>query len=174
MKRKQIGVIGSAGLEEYPRKKPSVKIYEAAYQIGKLLASRDAIVVCGGKGGIMESVCKGAQEKNGITVGVISGNKRGKSNSYVDVEVVSGFVNFGEEGLIISMSDSVIVLGGGAGTLQEITLAYRSKKPIIVVSGLGGWGKKLRNSYLDSRRNVKVVEADNINSAVDLALSIIE
>lgn len=69
------------------------------------------------------------------------------------------------------MADAVIVLGGGAGTLQEITLAYRSKKPIIVVTGLGGWGKKLRNSYLDSRRNIKIIEADSIETAVDLALS---
>lgn len=77
MKRKQIAVIGSAGPEEYPGKKPSMEIYRCAFEIGSLLASRGAIVVCGGKGGIMESVCMGAKEKEGTTVGVIAGNRRG-------------------------------------------------------------------------------------------------
>lgn len=160
MKKKQIAVIGSAGLEEYPDKKPNKKLYEIAFEIGELLAKNNAIVVCGGKGGIMESVCKGAKSKSGLTVGVVSGSKRGTSNKYVDVEVVSGFTNFGEEGLIISMADAVIVLGGGAGTLQEIALAYRGKKKIVAIKNMGGWGDKLAGKYVDERMNV-IIECTN-------------
>jgi len=168
MKRKQVAVIGSAGPEEYPGQKPTKKTFEIAYEVGKLLAEENVIVICGGKGGIMEAVCKGAKENNGITVGVVSGNIRGTSNKYVDVEIVSGFTNFGEEGLIISMADAVIVLGGGAGTLQEIALAYRSKKQIVAIAGLRGWGDKLRNSFIDERKSIKIGEAKSAKEAVEL------
>ena len=123
MKKLQIGVIGSAGWEEYPNKKPSKKVFEAAYEVGKLIASKNAVLVCGGKGGIMEEACRGAKENNGLTVGVISGNQRNQANKYVDIEVVSGLTNRGEESLLVCMSDGFIAIGGGAGTLQEITNA---------------------------------------------------
>lgn len=171
MKKKQIAVIGSAGPEEYPGKKPSNQLYKVAYEIGQQLAENNATVVCGGKGGIMESVCKGAKSKSGMTVGVVSGNKRGTSNKYVDVEVVSGFTNFGEEGLIISMADAVIVLGGGAGTLQEIALAYRGKKKIVAINGIGGWGDTLAGKYVDERKNVLIESVKTVEEAVSGVLS---
>lgn len=171
-KRKiQIGIIGSAGPEEYPGKKPSNKIYEITEVVGKMVAEKNAIIICGGKGGIMESACKGAKSVGGITVGVVSGNKRGTSNQYVDVEVVSGTINCGEEALIISMSDALIILGGGAGTLQEITLAYRNNKPMVALVGLEGWGKKLANTYLDDRKKVKIISAKTPKEAIDIVFN---
>ena len=101
MKKLQIGIIGSAGWEEYPNRKPSKNAFEIAYEAGKLIAFNNAVLVCGGKGGIMEESCRGAKENNGITVGVISGNQRNQSNKYIDVEIVSGSINCSEESLIV-------------------------------------------------------------------------
>lgn len=171
-KRKiQIGVIGSAGPEEYPGKKPSNKIYEVAENVGRMIAENNAITICGGKGGIMEFACKGAKSVGGITVGIVSGNKRFTCNQYIDVEVISGTINCGEEALITSMSDALIILGGGSGTLQEITLAYRNNKPMVAIVNLEGWGKKLANTYLDYRKKVKIIPAKTPKQAIDIVFN---
>ena len=170
MKKLQVGVIGSAGCEEYPNKKPSKKAFKTAYEIGKIIASEKAILICGGKGGIMKEACRGAKENNGITVGVISGNKLNQANEYVDVEVVSGVTNCSEEALIISMSDGIIAIGGGAGTLQEIAIAYRNKKPVIAIRGIPGWANKLSDTYLDERKIIKILGARSPREALKLLL----
>lgn len=170
MKRLQIGLIGSAGFEEYPNQKPDKNAYEIAYKIGKLIAQKKAILVCGGKSGVMEEACRGAKENNGLTVGIISGNERGQANSYVDVEVVSGMNNCGEEAITISMSDGIIAIGGGAGTLQEIALAYRNKKPIVSIKDIFGWADKLAGKYLDERKKIKIKSAKTPEEAISLLL----
>lgn len=169
-KKIQIGVIGSAGWEEYPGKKPNRKLYKLAYEVGKLIALKQAILICGGKGGIMMEVCRGAKENNGITVGVVSGNKRNTANTYVDIEVVSGFSNYAEEGIIVSMSDGIIAIGGGAGTLQEIATAYRNKKTIVAIQNSGGWAKITAGTYLDERKTVKIYATSSPNEAVRILI----
>lgn len=170
MERLQIGVIGSAGPEEYRGIKPDDKAYVFAEEIGRLIAEKNAVLVCGGNGGIMEAACRGAKSSNGITVGVVSGNIRGTCNPYVDVEVISGMTNCAEEALIISMSDALIILGGGAGTLQEIATAYRNNKPLVAIDGVEGWGNKLANTYLDYREITKIESMQTAKQAVDWAI----
>lgn len=170
----QIGIIGSAGYEEYPGQKPDKRAYRMAYDVGRLVAQKGAILVCGGKGGIMEEACRGAKDNDGTTVGVISGNERGKANKYVDVEIVSGMVNCGEEALIISMSDGLIAIGGGAGTLQEIATAYRNKKAVVAIQGISGWSDKVAGTFLDERKLAKIQKATSPNQAVKLLLDTIQ
>lgn len=167
----QIGVIGSAGPEEYPGKKPNSSTYAAAEKLGQMIAQKGAILICGGKGGIMEAACKGAKSLGGITVGIVSGNIRNSCNKFVDVEVLSGMNNCAEESIIISMSDALIILGGGAGTLQEISIAYRNNKPMVALTNIQGWGKKLAGRYLDYRNKVKIQEAQSCEQAIDLVFN---
>ncbi len=170
MKKLQIGIIGSAGYEEYPLAKPDKKAYKCAFELGELIAQKGAILICGGKGGIMEEACHGAKNKNGITVGIVSGNKRGQANKFVDVEVVSGMVNCSEEALIISMSDGIIAMGGGAGTLQELALAYRNKKPVVAIRNIAGWSNIVADTYLDERKIIKIGSAETAGEAMKLLL----
>lgn len=171
MRKLQIGIIGSAGLEEYPDKKPDMKAYRIAYELGRLIALQNAILVCGGKGGIMEEACRGAKRKKGMTVGIVSGNKRNQVNKFVDVEIVSGVTDASEDALIVSMSDGLIAIGGGAGTLQEISLAYKNKKPVVAITGVRGWANKLAGKYLDERKLVKIYKANNAKLAIATLLS---
>lgn len=168
MKRLQIAIIGSAGNEEYSGKKPAQRAFDAAYEAGRYLAKKNAILICGGKGGIMESACRGAKEENGITVGVVSGNNRNTSNGYIDVEIVSGIINCAEESLIISMSDGIVAIGGGSGTLQELAVAYRLQKPVVAIRGINGWANSLANTYLDERKLMKIASAKDAKSAIDM------
>jgi len=45
----QIGIIGSAGKEEYPEKTKKLnKIYKMAKELGELVAEKNAILITGG------------------------------------------------------------------------------------------------------------------------------
>ncbi|MBI3889589.1 TIGR00725 family protein [Candidatus Saccharibacteria bacterium] len=170
MKKLQIAVIGSAGNEEYPFRKPAQAMFAAAEKIGRLLAENNCIVINGGKGGVMEAVCRGAKSADGLTVAEVAGDGRLTSNDYVDIEVVTTDVGFRGPSSLIGMSDAVISLGGGAGTLQEIAVAYRMKKPIIFLMGYGGWTDRIEEDYLDERNLVKIVRTSSEEDAVKYAL----
>lgn len=167
MRKRQIAVIGSAGQEEYTYEKPDQAMLKVAEDLGVELAREGCIVVNGGKGGVMEAVCRGAKSAGGITVAEIAGAGRGEGNAYVDVEIVTNDSGFRGPSLLIGMSDAVIAIGGGAGTLQEITVAYRMKKPIILLVGYAGWTDRLSaEPYLDERRLTKFILATSPEAAV--------
>lgn len=171
----QIGVVGSAGPEEYTKNKvPSSEIYKLAYELGKTIAQEKGVLITGGKGGIMENASKGAKDMSGITVGVVCGSKRFTSNKFVDIEVVSGMQGCGEEAILVLMCDGLIGVGGGAGTLQELAIAYRNKKPVVLLTTEEGWSKKLAGKYLDERQNVKFASTNSPKKAVKMLLSIIK
>jgi uncharacterized protein (TIGR00725 family) len=168
----QIGVIGYAGVVEYPKgRAPKESIYQDAERVGFLLAEKGAIVVTGGKSGVMEYAARGARKANGVTVGVIKGNQRFRSNDFTDVEIVTGMTADGfDELLLVSMCDALIAIGGGAGTLEELAIAYRNKKPVIVLEKTGGWADKTSRTYLDERETMKIKSAATPEEAVGKAI----
>jgi uncharacterized protein (TIGR00725 family) len=167
-KRYQIGIVGSAGNDDYNGAQgASNDMMFEAEKIGCLLAKNNAIVVTGGKSGIMEAGARGAKKAGGQTVGVVKGKKRFTSNNFTDIEVISGMEADGfDEFLLVNMCDALIVIGGGAGTLEEITIAYRNKKPIVALNSQAGWAKKLAGKFLDNRNTVKIETANNAEEAV--------
>jgi hypothetical protein len=175
MKRKlQIGVMGSAGLEEYPEgTKIQKNLYQVARRLGFLLAKKGTIIVTGGKGGIMEEVSKGAKKAGGLVVAVLKGSKRNVSNQFTDVEILTGMDTGGSEFIQPILCDGLIILGGGAGTLQEIAVAYRIKRPIVTIDTLTGWGSKLSNSFLDDRKLMKIIGVKTPEQAVKIILSLL-
>lgn len=174
LKKLQIGVIGYAGIEEYPEAKaPQKNIYKAAERVGFLLARKGATVVTGGKGGVMEFAARGARKANGITVGVIKGSQRFRSNNFTEVEILTGMAADGfDEFVLVTMCDALITIGGGAGTLEEIVIAYRNKKPIIALEKTGGWADKTIEKYLDQRETIKIESAKTPEEAVEKAIKL--
>jgi uncharacterized protein (TIGR00725 family) len=108
---------------------------EIARRVGSLLADRDAVVVCGGLGGVMAAACEGAAARGGLTVGLLPGRDRGEANPHVSVVLPTGLGEL-RNGLVVAVSDAVIAIGGSWGTLSEVALAMRTGKPTVVV---GGW-----------------------------------
>ena len=45
--------------------------FEFAYQLGNLLAEAEYGIVCGGRSGVMEAVCKGSSEAGGFSIGIL-------------------------------------------------------------------------------------------------------
>jgi uncharacterized protein (TIGR00725 family) len=114
-----------------PGDEPSV----AAAEVGRLLAERGAVVVCGGRGGAMEAACRGAKKAGGLTVGILPGSDRSEANPYVDVVLPTG-LGEARNALVVGAADVVIAIGGGYGTLSEIALVLQARKRVI---GLGTW-----------------------------------
>ncbi len=174
MRKLQIGIIGSAGPEEYPSTStPDEKIYKIAEELGRIIANKNAVLVTGGKGGIMETACKGSKNNGGITVGIVKGDARGTSNNYIDIEIVTNTLGASEEAILINSCDGIIVVGGGAGTLQELTVAYRKSKPVVVLTTVDGVGVQYINKYMDSRNTTKFFGANNPAKAVDILLNLL-
>jgi uncharacterized protein (TIGR00725 family) len=106
-----------------------------AQDVGRELARRGAVLVCGGLGGVMEAACRGAQEAGGTTVGLLPGPDRSTANPHLSVALPTGMGEL-RNGLIVRAADAVIALGGEYGTLSEIGFALRLGRPVV---GLGTW-----------------------------------
>jgi uncharacterized protein (TIGR00725 family) len=107
----------------------------AATEVGRLIARRGWLLVCGGLGGVMEAAARGAHEAGGVTIGLLPGNNRDSANQYIAVPIATG-LGEGRNLLIVRTSDLIIAVGGEYGTLSEIALALKSGKPVI---GLDTW-----------------------------------
>ena len=135
---------------------------EAAEHVGRTLAARGAVVVCGGRGGVMEAACRGAKEGGGTTVGILPGLDRAEANPYVDVAVPTG-LGEARNALVVRAADALIAVGGEWGTLSEIALAKRAGKRVV---GLGTWEVSRAGRPVDG-----IVAASDPEEAVELALA---
>ncbi|ADG87771.1 hypothetical protein TBS_00260 [Thermobispora bispora] len=108
---------------------------EAAREVGRLLAERGAVVLCGGYGGVMAAAAAGARAAGGIVVGILSGRDRTGANPHLTVAIPTG-MGEARNAIIVRAADAVIVVGGSWGTLSELALARRGGTPVVT---LGGW-----------------------------------
>lgn len=108
---------------------------ERAEAVGRLLATRGAVVVCGGLGGVMEAVSRGAAEAGGTVLGILPGTQRADANEHVTVAVTTGMGEM-RNPLVVRSADAVIAVGGAYGTLSELAFALRTGVPVV---GIGTW-----------------------------------
>ena len=106
-----------------------------AEETGRLLAQKGFGVVCGGRGGVMEAVCRGANQMGGVTVGILPGEDESEANDWVQIVIPSG-IGEARNALVARAGRGVIAIGGGYGTLSEIALALKWGKR---VAGLQTW-----------------------------------
>jgi len=106
-----------------------------AEQVGREIARAQAVLICGGLGGVMAAACKGASEAGGLTIGLLPQTEHAAANPHVQIAIPTGI---GEaRNLIVALSgDAVIAVGGSLGTLSEIALALKNGRRVI---GLGTW-----------------------------------
>jgi uncharacterized protein (TIGR00725 family) len=122
-----VAVIGAGRAE--------AELLEAAAAVGRELARRGAVVVCGGLGGVMEAACRGARAEGGTTVGLLPGPDRSAANAWVSIAIPTGLGEL-RNGLVVRAGDAVIAVGGEFGTLSEIGFALKIGRPVV---GLGTW-----------------------------------
>ncbi|MFD1597584.1 TIGR00725 family protein [Halobellus rarus] len=106
---------------------------ETAEELGRVLARRDHTVVCGGLGGVMEAVCRGASEAGGHTIGILPTDRRADANEYVEEAIATG-LGHARNALVVMNGDAVVAVDGGGGTLSELGYASVYDRP---TAGLG-------------------------------------
>lgn len=150
----------------------------AAYEVGQGIAAGGAALVSGGTNGVMEAASKGARDNRGLTIGVLPGTNRGDANPYVDIALPTG-LGTARNMIYTRACDAVVMVGGGAGTLNELTVAYQAGTPIVIVEGSGGWADRIRavlvaGRFLDERETVEIHFAPSGAEAARLALRLAE
>jgi uncharacterized protein (TIGR00725 family) len=126
--RKQIGVIGAGACGS--------EVSALAETVGREIAKRGAVLLCGGLGGVMEAAAYGAKQEGGITLGILPGALREEANIWIDIAVISG-MGHARNALIAQSSDALIAVSGEYGTLSEIALGLKMGKPVVVLEP--GW-----------------------------------
>jgi len=121
----RVSVIGGSSVGD--------EAYDRARTVGRLLGERGHDVVCGGRGGVMEAVCRGARETGGHTIAILPGRRRDVANEYVETAIATDMGN-ARNALVVLNGDAAIAIDGGPGTLSELGLALDYGRP---VAGLG-------------------------------------
>lgn len=110
-----------------------------AERVGALLAEAGAIVVCGGRGGVMEAAARGASRRGGITVGVLPGRDAREANGYITLPLPTGMGEM-RNALVVSFAEAVIAIGGEWGTMSEIAFAMKIGRPVVLLEPTIGRG----------------------------------
>ena len=127
--------------------------YDTARELARKLASDNCSIVTGGGPGVMEAANRGAQEGNGLSIGLnIEIPFEQQPNPYID-KLISFRYFFVRKVMFIKYSFAFVILPGGFGTMDELfealTLIQTHKIkpfPVFMVgkdywSGLVDWVK---------------------------------
>lgn len=101
-----------------------------AEEVGRRLGEVGAIVICGGRGGVMAAASKGCAGVGGTVIGMLPGEDRSDANAWVTIAIPTGLGEL-RNGLIVRTADALIAVGGAYGTLSEIALGLAADKPIF-------------------------------------------
>ena len=127
-----------------------------------MLAERGAILVCGGRGGVMEAACRGAHAAGGLTIGLLPGSNPEEGNPYLSVAIPTG-LGHARNIFVAKAGRAMIAIGGGYGTLSEVAMALVDGRPVI---GLETWQASRCDGY-----QAEIMAVQTPGDAVELALS---
>lgn len=147
--RLQVGVIGSSSCEG--------DVARIAERVGALVAANGAIIITGGRTGVMEAASRGAKTAGGLVVGILPGASKSDSNPFVDV-IITTEMGHARNAIIARSSDCLIAIAGGFGTLSEVALALKIQRPVVTL--VSQW------------KIAGTIEADSAEEAVSIALSL--
>jgi uncharacterized protein (TIGR00725 family) len=159
MKRsKQISVVGSGSCGQ------DSEAWRLAEEVGRRLAEAGVTVVCGGLGGVMEAVSRGAAEADGEVIGIVPGVSVEDANPYC-TRVVASAIGYARNLAVVASGDAVIAIGGEWGTLSEIGHARQLGRTVIV---LRSWSLTGREKMEGAPGVIPVEEAEEaVRAALD-------
>jgi uncharacterized protein (TIGR00725 family) len=136
MKRsKQISVVGSGSCGQ------DSEAWRLAEEVGRRLAEAGVTVVCGGLGGVMEAVSRGAAEADGEVIGIVPGVSVEDANAHC-THVVASAIGYARNIAVVASGDAVIAVGGEWGTLSEIGHARTFGKTVVALRSWGLTGRE--------------------------------
>jgi uncharacterized protein (TIGR00725 family) len=122
----QVSVIGSG-------EPIDIRLHALATACGKLLARDGHVLVCGGKGGVMDATSEGAHAEGGIVLGILPSFSPEERNAHLTAYVCTG-AGEARNAQVVASGSLIIAFPGAYGTLSELSFASKWGKPIIVVN----------------------------------------
>ena len=159
-----IGIIGSGA------NSCTKPMREFGVELGSRLLEGAYRIVSGGGGGIMEAVCRGGMNSEnyfeGSIICVLSGEYKSSSNDFCDIVIPTGF-GINRNTIIINTADVLIAIGGGSGTMSEISFAWQKGKTVLCLTEFGGWAKELAGKDLDDRYKNLLIPVASIDDIME-------
>lgn len=124
--RTPVGVIG-------PRD-ASAEQLAIAEAIGAGLAQIGLAIVCGGRQGVMEAVCRGSAAHGGLSIGLLPETEPGAANPHVTVPIATG-IGEARNALVARAALCLVVIGDSYGTLSEVALGLQFGKRVFGLAG---------------------------------------
>lgn len=158
----QVCVLGSA--------EPGSPAYELAGAAGELLARMGVTVVSGCGSPATRFAAERALAAGGLVVSIVPSDDIGLRDWPCTVLIPSGMGD--ARNLMMALAgDACIVIGGRAGTISEVCLAWLHHRPLLPLTGCGGWSDQLERNPPDERRNSKII---SWSSLADLERALVE
>ncbi len=149
----QICILGSA--------EPGSSAYDLAGAAGEAIASLGYTVVSGCGSPATRYAAERAMASGGQVVSIIPSDAIETEDWPCNVLIPCGMGD--ARNLLMALSgDACIVIGGRAGTISEVCLAWLHKRPLLPLTGCGGWSDTLEISPPDERKNSKILSWSNI------------
>jgi uncharacterized protein (TIGR00725 family) len=143
-RRPQVCILGSAD--------PGSAAYELAGEAGRLLARLGITVMSGCGSPATRVAAQQAIEAGGLVVSIIPPDEMPASDWPATVVIPCG-IGDGRNLLMALAGDACIVIGGRAGTISEVCLAWLHRRPLLPLVGCGGWSDSLPSHPPDERQN---------------------
>ncbi|HET6439572.1 MAG TPA: TIGR00725 family protein [Anaeromyxobacter sp.] len=142
---------------------PGSETWRLAEGLGRALAEAGYVVLTGGLGGVMEAASAGARRAEGRApgsiVGLLPGDDPGEGNQYLDLAIPTGLGHL--RNALVARADAVVAVGGGAGTLSELALAWVSHRMVLAYR-VKGWSGRLAGTRLDERVRFAEIPDDQV------------
>lgn len=150
------------------RVEPEIAV--TAEALGRALVDAGFRVACGGLGGVMAALACGARSSSRWTgaevIGLLPGwTEDEQPNAWIDIALATG-MGSQRNNLVARVADAAIAIGGGAGTLSEIALAWHERRPLACLASTGGWAERLAGERLDDRRERAIVSLATVDDAL--------
>lgn len=148
IRRPQVSVLGSA--------EPGSRAFELAGQAGALLARLGITVVSGCGSPATREAAERAIAHGGTVLSIVPPDTMPEPNWPATIVVPCGMGD--ARNLLMALSgDACLVIGGRAGTISEVCLAWLHKRPLLPLVGCGGWSDQLPENPPDERKNSPIL-----------------
>ena len=110
----------------------SFDILDLAREVGREVARRGAVLLCGGLGGVMAAAAQGAQEAGGVSIGILPDAGRSRANPYLTYSLPTN-LGHARNVLIAHAADALIAVDGSHGTISEAAIGLKLGKPVAAL-----------------------------------------
>ncbi len=109
-----------------------VEVCAMAREVGREIAAHGAVLINGGRGGVMRAAAEGASSAAGHSIGILPGYDRASANEFIEFVIATG-MGEARNAIIVASADAVIAMAGEGGTLAEIGFAKKFGRPIVAL-----------------------------------------